>query len=100
MTRLLLLGLLLLSSALATPVLDRGDCPSLQQIGEALETVLGVQVKYIDKQTQVTSVLMTSSIEIPEGLLDCINGGDRCPFENLKQFRKWIRKNTGIKVDI
>ena len=47
----LLLGLLLLSSALATPVLDRGDCPSLQQIGEALETVLGVQVKYIDIQT-------------------------------------------------
>ena len=43
---------------------------------------------------------MNSSIEIPEGLLDCINGGDSCPFENLKQFRKWIRKNTGIKVDI
>ena len=58
MTRLLLLGLLLLSSALATPVLDRGDCPSLQQIGEALETVLGVQVTYIDIQTLCTDELL------------------------------------------
>ena len=58
MTRLLLLGLLLLSSALATPVLDRGDCPSLQQIGEALVTVLGVQVTYIDIQTLCTDELL------------------------------------------
>ena len=58
MTRLLLLGLLLLSSALATPVLERDDCPSLQQIGEALETVLGVQVTYIDIQTLCTDELL------------------------------------------
>ena len=35
---------LLASSALATPTLDRDECPTLKQIGQAFEKEFGVKV--------------------------------------------------------
>merc|ERR1712066_342782 len=65
---------LLSVSVLAAPSLNRDDdCSKLEpKIREALQTEFNV--------------------EIPEGMLDCVYGGDNCPFESSEDFITWFKK--------
>merc|ERR1712018_997453 len=56
---------LLVAATVATPALSRDDeCPTLEQIGQAFEDHF--------------------QVEIPEGILDCVHGGDNCPFSSFE----------------
>ena len=71
---------LLASCAVASPALNRDDeCPTLQQIGQAFEEHF--------------------EAEIPEGILDCLHGGDNCPFTSFEDFFAWFEESTGLQVD-
>merc|ERR1711879_263271 len=63
---------LLASCAVASPALNRDDeCPTLEQLGKAFEEHF--------------------KVKIPDGILDCLHGGDKCPFTSFQ-------KSTGIKI--
>ena len=71
---------LLASCAVASPALNRDEeCPTLQQIGQAFKEHFGA--------------------EIPEGILDCLHGGDNCPFTSFEDFFAWFEESTGLQVD-
>merc|ERR1712203_1329862 len=67
---------LLATSALASPA--RNQCPTLQQIGEAFQEEF--------------------KVEIPEGILDCVHGGDNCPFSSFEDFFDWFEASTGLEI--
>merc|ERR1711876_158508 len=70
---------LLASCAVASPALNRDDeCPTLKQLGQAFEEHFNVK--------------------IPDGILDCVHGGDKCPFTSFEDFFNWFQKSTGIKI--
>ena len=71
---------LLAASAMASPALSREDeCPTLEQIGQAFEDHF--------------------QVEIPAGILDCVHGGDNCPFESFEAFFQWFEESTGLEVE-
>ena len=42
--------------------------------------------------------LILSLAQIPDGLMDCVLGGDNCPFEDFDDFAEWFETTTGISV--
>merc|ERR1712045_634667 len=63
----------------ASPALSRDDeCPTLEQIGQAFEDHF--------------------QVEIPAGILDCVHGGDNCPFESFEAFFQWFEESTGLEL--
>merc|ERR1711884_218821 len=64
------------SPPLASPA--RNQCPTLQQIGEAFEQEFNV--------------------EIPDGILDCVHGGNNCPFSSFQDFFQWFEESTGLEI--
>ena len=57
---------------------NRNECPTLDQIGHAFEEEFGHQ--------------------IPDGTLDCLFGGDNCPYESFEDFAVWFKEATGIEL--
>ena len=72
---------------------NRNECPTLQDAADAFEDHFG---------TQVTGILLISktllSLQIPEGALDCLYGGENCPWEDLQDFGGWFQSATGITL--
>merc|ERR1712045_49023 len=70
---------ILVAAAVASPALSRDDeCPTLEQIGQAFEAHF--------------------QVEIPEGILDCVHGGDNCPFSSFEAFFEWFEESTGLQI--
>ena len=57
---------------------DRKECPTLDQIAGAFEAEFGSA--------------------IPDGALDCLHGGDKCPWSSFENFQSWFKNATGLKV--
>ena len=57
---------------------DRRECPTLDQIAGAFEAEFGSA--------------------IPDGALDCLHGGDKCPWSSFENFQSWFKNATGLKV--
>ena len=71
---------LLAACAVASPALSRDDeCPTLEEIGKAFEDHF--------------------QVEIPEGILDCVHGGEDCPFSSFEAFFEWFEESTGLQVE-
>ena len=71
---------LLAASAVARPALNRDDeCPTLEQIGQAFEEHF--------------------QVEIPAGILDCVHGGENCPFSSFEAAFEWFEESTGLQVE-
>ena len=71
---------LLAASAVASPALNRDDeCPTLEQIGQAFEEHF--------------------QVEIPAGILDCVHGGENCPFSSFEAAFEWFEESTGLQVE-
>merc|ERR1712007_149035 len=69
---------LLAACAVASPALSRDDeCPTLEEIGRAFEDHF--------------------QVEIPEGILDCVHGGEDCPFSSFEAFFEWFEESTGSR---
>ena len=65
----------------ASPALNRNDeCPTLEQIGAAIESHFGFQ--------------------IPDGIVDCLHGGDNCPFESLEDAQAQFEAATGMQFPV
>merc|ERR1711953_261793 len=70
---------ILVAAAVASPALSRDDeCPTLEEIGQAFEDHF--------------------QVEIPEGILDCVHGGDNCPFSSFEAFFEWFEESTGLQI--
>ena len=71
---------ILAACAVASPALSRDDeCPTLKEIGKAFEDHF--------------------QVEIPDGILDCVHGGDNCPFSSFEAFFEWFEESTGLQVE-
>ena len=70
------------------------ECPTVQDGVTAFEEHFGTQVS----QAVLTSCILLSLAQIPDGLMDCVLGGDNCPFEDFDDFAEWFETTTGISV--
>ena len=70
------------------------ECPTVQDGVTAFEDHFGTQVS----QAVLTSCILLSLPQIPDGLMDCVLGGDNCPFEDFDDFAEWFETTTGIPV--
>merc|ERR1712088_23004 len=69
---------LLAACAVASPALSRDDeCPTLEEIGKAFEDHF--------------------QVEIPEGILECLHGGEDCP--TLEEAVDFLQNELGADLD-
>ena len=59
---------------------NRAECPSLDDIAGAFQAEFGSP--------------------IPDGALDCLHGGDNCPWKSFEEFQTWFESTTKLKVHI
>merc|ERR1712227_491706 len=69
-----------LAAAVAgVPALNRDDqCPSLDDLASAFTDHFGV--------------------DIPDGVIDCLHGGDQCPWDSVDEFVDDFQSVTGIQL--
>ena len=83
------------------------ECPSVQDGVTAFEEHFGTQVSQqsfkwtlslLGHSPTVSCCILLSLAQIPDGLMDCVLGGDNCPFEDFDDFAEWFETTTGISV--
>ena len=57
---------------------SQAECPTLACLARGIETEFGA--------------------EIPEGAVECLHGGDSCPWQSFEQFGAWFQNATDIQV--
>ena len=82
--KLLLLAIVGIASVVGGPVtsedcaFSQDECPTLACLARGFETEFGA--------------------EIPEGAVECLHGGDSCPWQSFEQFGAWFQNATDIQV--
>ena len=94
--KMFLIAALAIAAVSAVPT-NRNECPTLEEIGNAFEDHFGVAV-YIFYQLCYILIYCLSHFKIPDEFLDCLNGGDNCPFDSFEDFEGWFESNTGLEV--
>ena len=78
------------------------ECPTVQDGVTAFEDHFGTQVSQqrslLEHSPTVSCFILLSLAQIPDGLMDCVLGGDNCPFEDFDDFAEWFETTTGIPV--
>ena len=83
------------------------ECPTVQDGVTAFEEHFGTQVSQqslkwtlslLGYSPTVSCCILLSLAQIPDGLMDCVLGGDNCPFEDFDDFAEWFETTTGISV--
>ena len=57
---------------------DRSECPTLEMVAGLFESEFGSP--------------------IPDGALDCLHGGDNCPWDSFGDFQTWFESTTKLQV--
>ena len=82
--KLLVLATVAIASVVGGPVtsedcaISQDECPTLDCLARGFETEFGA--------------------EIPEGAVECLHGGDSCPWQSFEQFGAWFQNATDIQV--
>ena len=72
---------------------NRNACPTLQDAVSAFESHFGTQVRKYN--LHLTKLAFP---QIPDGALDCLTGGDNCPWNSLEDFGADFESATGIEI--
>merc|ERR1712117_724365 len=60
---------------------------------------MGTSIKNNRAKSRIKMFLI-AALAIADEFLDCLNGGENCPFDSLEDFEGWFESNTGLELPV